>query len=104
MKEELKILEDKATEIFCQKPHWKKIYDGAPEKAKDYYRLMFANSVGVMAKGFEGLGDFDMDAERDRVYQGLGDEDWKYLMENAGHAEAQGLYIVRQKLRRGEQL
>ena len=46
MTRELIEFEEKATEIFLQKPYWAKRYVNAPEEAKEYYRMIFANSLG----------------------------------------------------------
>lgn len=95
MTKELAEIEDRATKVFLTKPYWANKYENAPEGAKEYYRLMFANSVGSLAKGD---GDFDigsMDEERDRIYTTMDDESWDYILHNACHAEALGLKIVR---------
>ena len=95
MTRELAEIEDRATKVFLTKPYWARKYETAPEGAKEYYRLMFANSVGGLAKGD---GDFDigsMDEERDRIYTTMDNESWDYILRNAAHAEALGLKIVR---------
>ena len=51
MTRELIEFEEKATEIFLQKPYWAKRYVNAPEEAKEYYRMIFANSIGGLASG-----------------------------------------------------
>ena len=56
MTKELMEYEQKATEIFLTKPYWAKRYNNAPEGAKEYYRITFANSIGGSASGD---GDFD---------------------------------------------
>ena len=95
MNKELKEIEDKATEIFREKPYWASKYENAPEGAKEYYRLMFAVSVWGLAKG-DGECDADgVDEERDRIYQTMDDESWDYVLRNAGHCEALGLHIAR---------
>ena len=100
MNANLKELEDKATAMFLEKTDWKERYDKAPTKAKDYYRLMFASSaIGILAG--DGTGDisaFGIPEERDRMYHALDDEAWNYLLKNASHAEAQGLYITRRHM------
>ena len=95
MTRELAEIEDRATRVFLTKPYWARKYENAPEGAKEYYRLMFANSVGGLAKGD---GEFDiesMDEERDRIYTTMDNESWDYILHNAAHAEALGLKIVR---------
>ena len=98
MNRELAEIEDRATKVFLTKPYWAKKYENAPEAAKEYYRLMFANSAGGLAKGD---GDFDiesMDEERDRIYTTMDNESWDYIMKNACHAEALGLHVVRKHM------
>ena len=95
MTRELAEIEDRATRVFLTKPYWARKYENAPEGAKEYYRLMFANSVGGLAKGDGDIDIGSMDEERDRIYTTMDNESWDYIMKNACHAEALGLYVVR---------
>ena len=92
---ELAEIEDRATKVFLTKPYWAKKYVNAPEGAKEYYRLMFANSVWAFAKGDAECSMECVDEERDRIYTTMDDESWDYVLHNACHAEALGLYVVR---------
>ena len=97
MTRELIEFEEKATEIFLQKPYWAKRYVNAPEEAKEYYRMIFANSLGGLASG-DGTFDYaELDEQKDRLYSTMSDESWKYIMDNTTHAEALGLQISRMK-------
>ena len=93
-------LEDKGVGIFMSKPQWKERYDNAPEGAKSYYRLMFAMTLlGTVAKdGRVDMASIGADEERDRIYHTMDDESWDYVLSNAGHAEALGLYIARSEM------
>lgn len=97
---ELKELEDKATEVFRLNSHRRRIYDGAPAKAKEYYRLMFALSIAAMVSngGQVDMARLGADEERDRIYQTMDDESWDYVLANAEHAEGLGLYIARKHM------
>jgi len=92
---ELMEIEQRATKIFLEKPYWAKKYVNAPEGAKEYYRLMFANSVWGLAKGDAECSMESMDEERDHIYTTMDDESWDYVLHNACHAEALGLKIAR---------
>ena len=96
----LQELEDKGVGIFMSKPQWKERYGDAPEGAKSYYRLMFAMTLlGTVAKdGQVDMASIGTDEERDRIYHTMDDESWDYVLANAGHAEALGLYIARRKM------
>ena len=96
----LQKLEDKGVGIFMSKPQWKERYGDAPEGAKSYYRLMFAMTLlGTVAKdGQVDMAGIGTDEERDRIYHTMDDESWDYVLANAGHAEALGLYIARSKM------
>ena len=67
----------KALEKFIKNPYWKGIYEGAPEKAKEYYRYIFAGSLeeGTDAVRSEALV---------KCYKEMGDDDWDYII---GHEE-----------------
>jgi len=95
MNKELTEIENMATKVFLEKPYWAKKYENAPEGAKEYYRLMFANSVLCLAKGDAECSMESMDEERDRIYTTMDDESWDYVLHNACHAEALGLKIAR---------
>ena len=98
MTKELMEYEKKATEIFLQKPYWAKKYNGAPEEAKEYYRMTFANSIGGLASGDGEFDDAELDEQKDRLYRTMSDEAWKYILDNACHAEALGLNMTRKRL------
>ena len=100
MTKELQELEDKGMDVFMSKSQWKERYDNAPEMAKSYYRLMFAMTLlGTVAKdGQVDMASIGADEERDRIYHTMDDSSWNYILANAGHAEALGLYIARQKM------
>lgn len=96
--ESRKQLEDKALSGFMKSLHWRRVYENAPEGAKEYYRLMFGISTGALASGGDVEGTvkkFSFAEERDRIYTTMDEKSWQYIMRNAGHAEAQGLYIVK---------
>ena len=95
MNSELMKIEERATKIFLEKPYWAKKYVNAPEGEKEYYRLMFANSVWAFAKGDAECSMECVYEERDRIYTTMDDESWDYVLHNACHAEALGLYVVR---------
>ena len=64
MTRELIEFEEKATEIFLQKPYWAKRYVNAPEEAKEYYRMIFANSIGGLASGDGSLMMLNLTSRR----------------------------------------
>ena len=97
MTTELIEFEEKATEIFLQKPYWAKRYVNAPEEAKEYYRMIFANSIGGLASGDGEFDDAELDEQKERLYSTMSDESWKYILDNACHAEALGLNMARKK-------
>lgn len=97
MTRELIEFEEKATEIFLQKPYWAKRYVNAPEEAKEYYRMIFANSIGGLASGDGEFDDAELDEQKERLYSTMSDESWKYILDNACHAEALGLNMARKK-------
>lgn len=103
MTKELEAIEAKATEIFTSKPYWGEKYNNAPEKAKAYYRLMFAVSLGVFAKGNGDCPIEGVREERDRVYQSLDDEAWDYLLKHGEHAESLGLAMYRMKMQKAKE-
>ena len=91
-------LEEKATAIFLKREHWRAKYEKAPSGAKEYYRLMFALSLGLLSTGEDVTKKVDASEERDRLYHSMDDESWDYILANAGHAEALGLAIVRKHM------
>ena len=95
MTRELAEIEDRATKVFLTKPYWAQKYNNAPEGAKEYYRLVFAYSVCGTASGDGSCSLANIQEEKKRIYRAMDDESWNYIMKNATHAEAQGLYVVR---------
>ena len=75
-------LQKKAVARFCENPHWKKIYENAPEGAKRYYQASFGFSVTALLGRENGVGR-DMIKELHEIYRGMDDESWDYVLDVA---------------------
>lgn len=68
-------IKEKALSAFLKNPYWEGVYKNAPEKAKRFYEIVFANSKDLISQDehvksvHELYGQFD-------------DDDWDYIIEH----------------------
>ena len=68
-------IKEKALDAFLKNPYWKGIYERAPEKAKKFYEIVFANSEGLLSQG-EHVSSVH------EIYGQFDDADWEYVIAN----------------------
>ncbi len=77
----------KGFDLFMENPYWKRIFDNAPsEELKEYYRLMFDY------RSFESGPTLPAEIEKQFRELWLTRDELKYLLENAGMAQAKIQY------------
>ena len=66
-----------AMDLYMKNDHWKSVFENAPsENCKEYFRFSFYNSQYDEPSGEEFF------TVRDKIYDSLGIDDWKYLKKN----------------------
>lgn len=66
---------EKTLAEFVKNPYWRSIYDNAPEKAKQFYRIRFAYAE-------KAISSVERNEEILELYKEFTPEDWDYVISN----------------------
>ena len=76
-------------EMFLKNPYWKAVYDNAPQKVKEYYKIAWDNNSKCSDTMFK-----EVDKKRDEFAQ----EDWLYIISQShGRAKYEYTKMMKEK-------
>lgn len=82
--------------------YWKDVYDNAPEGAKEYYRVTFAISKGVLEDMDSEKIPEALESELYDIYHKMDDDCWKYILSKTSGPSKLGLGRIWKRIRARE--